>query len=73
MVGTPAPAHIGPHAKDAPPRYCPTCRHHRADGGDCYLVDGAKVAAVFRCLLGSDMGIVIGIPVKEDRLCRLPS
>jgi hypothetical protein len=73
MVGTPALAHIAPHAKDAAPRCRPTCRHHHADGGDCYLVDVVKVAAVFRRLLGGDMGNVIGIPVKEDHLCRLPS
>jgi hypothetical protein len=72
MAGTPALAHVGPHAEDAAPHCRPTCRNHRTDGGNCCLVEGIKVASIFHRLLGGDMGIVIGITMKEDRLCRLP-
>jgi hypothetical protein len=41
------------------------------DGGDCYLVEGVKVATVFCQQLGGDAGVVVGIPMKEDHLHRM--
>jgi hypothetical protein len=36
------------------------------------LVLGVEAVAVFHRHLGGNAGVVIGIPVKEDRLRRLP-
>jgi hypothetical protein len=43
------------------------------DSGDCCLVEDIKVVVVFRQQLVGVAGIVVGIPTKEDRLCRLPA
>ena len=47
-------------------------RRHRVDASDYYLVEGVEAVAIFHQQPGSNAGIVVGIPVKEDRLRRLP-
>ena len=49
------------------PRRC-----HRVDDSDYYLVEGVEAVAIFHQQPGGNAGIVVGIPVKEDRLRHLP-
>ena len=48
------------------------CRCHHTDNGDCSLVKVIKAAPVFHQQLGGDVGVVVGIPAKEDCIRRLP-
>jgi hypothetical protein len=45
--------------------------HHHTDSGDCCRVEGIEAMTIFH-RQGSDTGVVIGIPMKEDRLHCLP-
>ena len=52
--------------------HCRPRRRHHANGGDCCLIKVVEVAPIFHRQPGGDAGVVIGIPVKENHLCRLP-
>jgi hypothetical protein len=51
--------------------HCHPRRRHHTDNNDYCLVEGIEATDVFCQQLGGDVGIVIGIPAKEDCLHHL--